>query len=132
MEIFGIGGGTLAIAQKSLNMISRSTALTSSNIANAETPGYKGKHIDFESVMRKTLDSDMTRTNPKHFPLSDINALESKTINNNNSPRLDGNDVRLDDEISRLAENNIKYSTYTAIANEEIRDIKSAISLRVR
>lgn len=141
MEIFGIGTRGLDAAERSLDFITRSTHLTSSNIANSETPGFKAKKLEFEKAMANALNQGagkgmypggMAKTNPRHFPVTELSRIKPEISGTGTSENPDGNNVNLEKEMARLSELNIKYSAYTAIVGKELDKLKTAISLRVR
>lgn len=136
MNIFGLETQGLKVAEKSLNFLSRSALVTAANIANSETPGYRAKTIEFKDAMAKALQSGgstsakagvMARTNPRHLPATDFNKIQPVTTEITAGASLNGNTVSLDTEITRLNENNIKYSVFTTIAAKEFQKLKLAI-----
>ena len=62
---------TLKALATSLNMRQMRQELIASNVANAETPGYKAKRIDFEAALARALDIDKQQSllsnDEKHF-----------------------------------------------------------------
>lgn len=133
MKIFGLTTNGLELASRSLDFTSASAAQASANIANSSTPGYKSQQVNFEGAMAAALKTPatggMVKTHPGHLPVSDIQKVMPVTTAGNSSARLDGNTVDLEQEITRLAEMNISYSTYATITNKELGLLKSAISL---
>src|SRR5690348_11346950 len=96
----------------SVNLRQTRNNVTAANIANAETPGYQAKKVDFEDALARALDLEgigsPPGTQPEHFPtgrgaLSRIKAdiYENPDVSVNN----DGNTVDLEREMSNLAEN---------------------------
>jgi flagellar basal-body rod protein FlgB len=98
-----------------MTLLSVRQKLVSSNIANADTPDYRTKDIDFESEFREYL------TNPlKSAPnVTDVNGLRVKA---------DGNNVDLDREARLLSENAIRFSVASNLLRGNIKDIRLAIS----
>ncbi len=94
-----------------LDLLSARQRLTASNIANADTPGYKSKDIDF------------------HFEyLSAVGAGEPHVIETEGlAIRNDGNNVSVDREARMLAENAIRFSAASQILRSQIRIVRSAI-----
>jgi flagellar basal-body rod protein FlgB len=125
---------TLGLAT-TLNMRQLKHNLVSSNVANAETPGYHAKKLDFEDALRRALDTDSLRgisvTNKDHFPIGpggmkgvrpDIYENPEGAINN------DGNTVDLEKEMSNLAENTLMYKAALELINKKIAALKYAVS----
>ncbi len=141
MDIFGLGSSGLSLAEKSLDFVSRATRISSSNIANADTPGFKARKLEFEGEMAKAISSGenlsvgaggMAKTDLRHLPVTDIAKVRAIESRRATAEKLDGNSVDLDKEITSLADLNIKYSIYTTIAGKELGRLNSAISLRVK
>jgi len=94
-----------------MNLVSARQKLVASNIANADTPGYQTKDIDFESE----LQSQLTGSKP--------NVIEVSGLMNKN----DGNNVDMDREARLLAENALRFSVASQLAHSEISTIRTAI-----
>jgi flagellar basal-body rod protein FlgB len=106
----------------------RESTLTN-NVANVDTPGFKRKDVDFESVLNRaigntkytSLDSKM-----KNINLNKLNAT-TYTDSANYSYRLDGNNVDIDQEQSELASEQIRYSGLTDSMTQEINRMKMVL-----
>ncbi|HEX4274583.1 MAG TPA: flagellar basal body protein [Bryobacteraceae bacterium] len=94
-----------------LSYLSRREEVIASNIANADTPGYKTRDVaapaDFSSALQDATSST-------------TEALDLPTRN-------DGNNVAIDREAKLLAENSLKFNLATQMLRGEIKDIRSAI-----
>ena len=124
---------TLDAISKSLDMRSQRQNIISANIANAETPGYQSKRIDFEQSLAAALDLDdapMARTNSKHMTSGgDIGNVEPQIYNDpNNVVREDGNTVDRDVEMFNLVENQIQYNAAIELLKRKIGLIKYSIN----
>ena len=138
MKLFGLSSAGVEAASRSLDFVSLSTIFTTENIANADTPGYKSKELKFEDAMAKALESGgkkestaptMTTTHPNHFPLNDLSKVHPHVIMNRSAGGIDGNNVDMDTEITRLGTLDVKYSAYSSIAGGELAKLKRAIEL---
>jgi flagellar basal-body rod protein FlgB len=94
-----------------MNLVSARQKLVSSNIANADTPGYQTKDLDFENE----LQSQISGAKP--------NVIEVSGLKNKN----DGNNVDMDREARLLAENALRFSVAENLAHSEISTIRTAI-----
>jgi flagellar basal-body rod protein FlgB len=94
-----------------MNLVSARQRLVASNIANADTPGYQTKDVDFENE----LQSQMLGAKP--------NVVEVSGLKNKN----DGNNVDMDREARLLAENALRFSVASNLAHSEISTIRTAI-----
>lgn len=120
----------------SMNMRQLRHSIVSANIANAETPGYQAKKVDFEGALERALRiENLRRTgqfSDEHFPTGGVGATgrirpdiyENPDGNINN----DGNTVDLEREMSLLAENQILYRASTQLINKKLAALKYAIS----
>jgi flagellar basal-body rod protein FlgB len=103
---------------------SRHTLLTS-NIANLETPNYKGRDLAFQARLKRYIESgekpvEITRTNARHFPRVAPNwGPESQVV--------DTGPVKLDVEMAKLAENNLMYNALVQVLAKKYSSIRNAI-----
>ena len=109
--------------------------VTSSNIANAETPGYKAKKVDFEQALSRALDIDgmakMNADHSDHFPVGKggFNSLRADVYDNpDGNLTNDKNTVDLEKEMSTLAENTILYKAALQLINKKLGSLKYAVS----
>ena len=99
----------------------------SNNIANADTPGYKRKDVQFETYLsnaiagRDSLDETVANI--------DLSTLESTTYTEQAglSYRADGNNVDISTENVELAKNQLRYYTLMNSVNQEFNRLESAL-----
>jgi flagellar basal-body rod protein FlgB len=104
--------------------------ILSNNIANVDTPGYKRKDVSFETILKMSMygtDSLDKRVSDINDHISDYNGL-IYTDHSRLAYRLDGNNVDIDTESARLAENQIRYNTLEEQMGQEFARYKSVIS----
>ncbi len=99
----------------------------SSNIANAETPGFKAKRLDFEEALARALDVDgqltMKVNDPKHFDVGNggFNNLKPEVYEDPNGVVSEnGNTVDIQDEMAREAENKLMYDALIQMINKKL------------
>jgi flagellar basal-body rod protein FlgB len=97
-----------------MTLLSVRQRLVASNIANADTPDYRTKDMDFESELRHTM-SGATPTPT----ISDVAGLRVKA---------DGNNVDLDREARLLSENAVRFNVASNFLRGQIKNIRLAIS----
>jgi flagellar basal-body rod protein FlgB len=97
--------------ERYLDTVSLRQKLVSSNIANADTPGYKTQDVDFQASFQSVLDGGSPRT------------IEVKGL----SVKNDGNNVDLDREARLLAENALRFSVASNLVKGQIQQIREAI-----
>ena len=95
-----------------MNTVSLRQKLVASNIANADTPGYKTQDLDFQASFESALEGGAPRT------------LQVTGLNVKN----DGNNVDLDREARLLAENALRFSVASSLMRGSLQQIKEAIS----
>lgn len=109
--------------------------LTASNIANAETPGFHAKKLDFEEALSRALDIDgmrsMTTTSGDHFSVGggSMSKVRPQIYDNpDGAINNDGNTVDLEKEMSTLSENAVLYKAAMTLINKKLAAIKYAAS----
>ena len=108
-------------------------SLLSNNIANADTPGYKARDIDFSQVLQQQASgrnhpSQMRGSDPRHFSQTTENLDSVKLYRTPLMPSLDGNTVDVQLEQSEFAQNNIQFLASLRFLNGKIQGMRSAIS----
>ena len=93
-----------------MDLLSARQKLVASNIANADTPGYRTQDIDFQSEFLNAMGGP-----PR---VSEVNDLPVKN---------DGNNVSLDREARLLAENALRFQVASQLMKSQIRAVRSAI-----
>ncbi|AWB67957.1 flagellar basal body rod protein FlgB [Saccharobesus litoralis] len=122
-KAFGIHPDALALRMK------RSEVL-SSNIANADTPGYKAKDFDFQAALsgaKKQYTSSMTRTHEKHMSVTSSidSSLQFRTPSQPDTG--DGNTVELQQERMEFLKNQLGYNASIQFLTGRIKGIKNAL-----
>lgn len=123
---------TLAMAIKFRQM---NQEILASNVANAETPGYKTKRVDFEDALADAIDIEelkrMKVTSDEHYNVGSggFDTLEPEIYEESNGiVSENGNNVDRDKELSLMAENKIMYDAAVQLLNKKLALKKYAIS----
>ncbi|MGH8670749.1 MAG: flagellar basal body rod protein FlgB [Burkholderiales bacterium] len=105
--------------------------LLASNIANADTPNYKARDIDFVETLKRAQGSAQSRlatTDERHMQAGGNSVLNAKLLYRNAAQSsIDGNSVDMDVERAQFAENALRYETVLRVLNGQIRTLQSAI-----
>lgn len=97
------------------------------NIANADTPGYKRKDVQFETYLSNAVaGTDSLDATVATMDLNTLNAT-TYTENVNLSYRMDGNNVDISTENVELAKNQLRYYTLMNSISQEFSRLKSAL-----
>ena len=107
--------------------------ITTSNIANAETPGFKAKKVDFEDALARAIDLEGVgremATSPEHFAMSTgaISRAKADVYDNpEGNTTNDQNTVDLEREMANLQENSILYKAALQLMNKKLGSLRYA------
>lgn len=100
----------------------------SENVANADTPGFKPKELKEPDTSRASLAAatSLTRTDPAHIALS-TSSSSSEAKKNDYEVRPSGNAVNLEDEMMKVAQNQMDYQAATTLYTKSLGLLKTAI-----
>ncbi len=110
--LFGVHGAALQVRSQRMGLLA-------SNIANASTPGFKAKDIDFRTAL-----SAMEQSDSAGGSSSIENAVRYRVPS---QASLDGNTVELSTEQTAFAENAVQYQTTLSFLNGRIGQITRAL-----
>jgi len=126
------------VLQNALQVSNLRQQVYANNIANADTPGYKRQDVSFESLLKSAMMEPLnasgsgaqglntTTVTPNFAAMAQIQPNivtdTSTTVDNN------GNNVDVDAEMSRLAENQIRYNALTQDIRTRLTRMQTAIN----
>ena len=111
-----------------LNIRNRRNDIIASNIANAATPNYKARDINFLDEFKKVTNTgEIKTTHSNHIPTKNYNISGKAFYRDPVIASLDGNTVELSVEQMQFAENTMKYQTTLKFLNGKITKMLSAI-----
>lgn len=129
----GLFDKTTGALATSIAMRQMRNTVVSSNIANAETPGYHAKKMDFEGALQRALDLDgansLSTSNKDHMAVGGVSVTKTRpdiyddpegAVNN------DGNTVDIEKEMSALSENAVMYKAALQLINKKMAALKYA------
>lgn len=116
------------ILNKAADATWKRNELLTNNIANASTPGYKRKDVEFQTLLMRQLQGNGSLD--QKIANSNLNELEPSVYTDytNLSYRLDGNNVDIDTESANLAQNQIAHSALLESMTQEFNRIKTVLS----
>jgi flagellar basal-body rod protein FlgB len=103
------------------------------NLANAETPGYVMKELDFEKELQKVIDNKIT--NPVKSEPDQVNASEAimeDSFDPNQMIKEYGkpNELNVDKEMAKMSQNNLLYEVSTRLLSKKFENLKAVIESR--
>ena len=123
MPVNKIFQGSISLSAQALDLISAKQGLIQSNIANMHTPGYKPLDIPFAEVMQKVASTggNLARTNAKHLSAPQASAVQT------GKPVQTNKQVDIEEEMLKLAENQLRYQVVTKILTKKFEGIRYVI-----
>jgi flagellar basal-body rod protein FlgB len=142
---------SLDFHSKALVLRAERQRLIASNIANADTPGYSAREVDFKATLAEMTGSNRASlkplvpastskasspdTNPKHLPLKPLQSQEAELgagipliYAANPQASMDSNTVDLDRERASFADNAVRYEATLRFINGNSKTLLSAIT----
>ena len=118
-----------------VNFRSLKQNVVSTNIANAETPGFKAKKMDFENALARAVDihglGRLSVDHADHIPVNG-NSIANLRADVYENPDVtvtnDGNTVNLEKEMAELAENTILYRAAVQLINKKLAGMAYAVT----
>jgi flagellar basal-body rod protein FlgB len=111
-----------------LSLRQKRVEILGSNIANAATPHFKARDIDFSSAYKSALnDGQLATTDARHIDVGGNADTTEVQYRVPVSPSLDGNTVELHVEQVQFAENATNYEATLQFLNSRIQTLKSAL-----
>ena len=122
------------LLQQGLSAAWTRNAVIRNNIANVETPGFKASDVEFESLIASAIEGSRfkgTKTHPRHIDIGagNIESIRPLVVEREHtSMRMDENNVDIEDENVKLAQNSLYYNTLIEKMNSELRRLLMAIN----
>jgi len=115
---------SVQVLEKSLDLHSMRHAITADNIANAETPGFKARRIDFEQDLQNAVQSEA-----EGLEGASIEGIRPKIYQEFDSEMgQDLNTVDMDKEMALMSKNDIQYSAATQMISRKFSMLKYAVT----
>ncbi|MEO6974262.1 MAG: flagellar basal body rod protein FlgB [Gallionella sp.] len=124
----------LRFQQTALSLRAGRQELLASNIANADTPNYKARDVNFASALQNALGGTVAalpvaQTSPLHLQgnagqnILGAPVMYRKPV----QPSADGNTVDMDVERAQFADNALRYEASVKFVSDELKEIQTAI-----
>lgn len=122
----------LGISAQSLQLQAQRAQVLAANIANADTPNYKARDVDFRAVLAAAGEAapalKMSTTSPQHLPSEATTAAAEPKYRIPLAPSLDGNTVDVQIEQAAFAETTVRYRSSLEFVNDTFRGLMLAIT----
>ncbi len=122
----------LGIHDDALVLRSRRSGVLAQNIANADTPGYKARDMDFQSILRAKLGQpgEMRTTSDRHFrDGTPVNTVGQDDVRYRipRQPSVDDNTVEVDIERAEFTRNAMQFQYSFLMLNRKFKGLTSAL-----
>ena len=125
---------TLQFQQSALRIQEARQELIASNIANADTPNYKAKDIDFASALQGALSGSGQKlpvavTSPQHLAGATGESVMGAPVQYRAplQPSADGNTVDMDVERAQFADNALRYEASLTFISNDVKNVLAAL-----
>ena len=119
---------TFDAIEKKMDLHLRRHAVLSSNLANADTPNYTARDVDFAGELQKALghsEEPLKKTDPRHMDLSASSGAHV-VLDNTMPVGADGNNVDLDKTVGRISANARGYTGAATLLQMKLRILRMA------
>jgi flagellar basal-body rod protein FlgB len=120
--------------QTALRLRETRQQLIASNIANADTPNYKAKDIDFASALQGALSGNAGNLPLATTAANQLGAATGETAmgapvmyRTESQPSADGNTVDMDVERAQFADNSVRYEASLTFISNDIKNVLAAL-----
>jgi flagellar basal-body rod protein FlgB len=135
----------LGVHAQALTLEAKRTELLAANMANADTPNYKARDIDFKAALAAASGDGapassnsgsalaMSTTNGAHLGAAGVDSADAAIGANLKyrvpmAPSLDGNTVDTQLEQAAFAENSVRYQATLTFLNARLKELMTAIT----
>lgn len=123
------------ILERAMDQSAYRSQLLSQNIANVNTPNYKRLDLDFAKILQQTAegpDLAMEATHQRHFrgTTNMMPAIPPTIKDNSTTMRVDGNNVDVEFEMAKIAENSMFYQALASSWKRGMSRLRIAIEGR--
>ena len=117
---FGIHERAVAVRNQRLELLA-------ANIANADTPHFKARDLDFQKILTATQPSEMAATNSKHFATGELENPGGIVYRVPYNTAVDGNTVEINVEQAKYGQAAAEYQATLQFLESRIAGIRKAL-----
>ena len=122
--------GAFGILEEALRVRSRRSEVLASNLANADTPGYKARDFDFQAMLRKEIQNPVRLASTHRGHMRNDQGVVASTQMAYRIPQqasLDGNTVEMEREQTEFSANAMRYQASLRFLDGRIKGLLTAI-----
>lgn len=135
MDVFDKLDRTFGLLAKGMDGSTLRQKVLVNNIANVDTPNFKGQDVNFYSQLKGMMGEapmmgslPMAKTNAAHLNGFDGGSGSFQISQTQGQVRPDGNNINIDAEMAKVAENTIYYSTLASTVAKKYKLLDNVIS----
>ncbi|MDR3433059.1 MAG: flagellar basal body rod protein FlgB [Rouxiella aceris] len=126
----------LQFQQEALNLRAQRQEILAANIANADTPGFQARDINFAGQLQQVMEKGRASGNGLALSLTSARHIAGETTQSPDldllyrvpdQPSLDGNTVDMDRERTNFADNSVRYQTDLTVLGGEVKGMMSVL-----
>lgn len=128
----------LGLYESALSLRAQKASVLSANLANADTPGFKARDLDFHAELKRVMGTDssvkLRASKAGHFGFADVVGASQSAVNNSeklyrvpNQPSIDGNTVEEQVEHAEFMKNTLEFQTAFTLLNSRFKGLTKAI-----
>ena len=126
MKIFD---NVFSALEKSMDIRYKRHAVLTGNVANADTPGYHAREVDFAGELNRVIHGSgpeaLVKTNPRHMDTSTDSAAHT-ILDESGAIGADGNNVDLDIQLGKVSSNSRSYQSALSLYDMKLRLLRLA------
>jgi flagellar basal-body rod protein FlgB len=122
--------GNLELAKRALDAGTLRQRVIASNLANAETPGYRSQEVAFEELLTQEQQSlDLHATQPGHLKSGPTAPVPQPLVRprGGEADASGVNDVSVEREMTELTENTIHFQAMSQLLANQYKAVRDAI-----
>ncbi len=117
----------LGVHSQALAVRSRRMEVLAQNIANADTPNYKARDVDFRAALSQASASGLAATHPRHLDQADAHNSDKVMFRNPFNVAFDGNTVELNVEHAQYGKAAADYQATLNFLEQRISGMRKAL-----
>lgn len=126
MDLFS---GSIHTLENALSRVNSKQKVISENIANVDTPNYKAKEVSFSRLLKNESENlKAFKTDVRHLDFLNSGPNYSIVTNREGTYQQNGNNVDIDQEMSKLAQNQIEYHALVERLSGKFRSLKTVMT----